>query len=189
MLCEIRFHGRGGQGVVTAAQLLVEAAFYEGLWGQAIPFFGAERRGAPVVAYARISDKPIRIHSQVYSPDIVVVFDERLVKIVNVHQGLKDNGILIVNAEEVLDEMKPPKHGKVKLAITPATRIALDLNLIVAGWPVINTAMLGAFSKATGLVGIDSVEKAIKNNWPGKIGELNAKAARLAYEKTIFIGE
>ena len=189
MLLEIRFHGRGGQGVVTAAQLLVEAAFYEGLWGQAIPFFGAERRGAPVVAYARLSDKPIRTHSQVYSPDIVIVFDERLLKIVNVHQGLKDKGLIIVNAPKVTKEMTSPVPGDIKLAVTPATQIALDLNLIVAGWPVINTAMLGAFAKATRIVSISSVEKAIKSNWPGKIGELNAKAARLAYERTIMYGE
>lgn len=188
MLLEIRIHGRGGQGVVTAAQLLVEAAYYEGLWGQAIPFFGAERRGAPVVAYARISDKPIRIHSQIYSPDIVIVFDERLIKLANVYQGLKENGLLIVNTTKITEEITQISRGKVRLAYTPATQIALNLKLIVAGWPVINTAMLGAFAKATKLVGINSIERAIKNNWPGKIGELNAKAARLAYEKTVLYG-
>ena len=190
MLLEIRIHGRGGQGVVTAAQLLVEAAYYEGLWGQAIPFFGAERRGAPVVAYARISDKPIRIHSQIYSPDIVIVFDERLIKLANVYQGLRENGLLIVNTTKITKEIiQVSKEGKVRFAYTPATQIALDLKLIVAGWPVINTAMLGAFAKATKLVSINSIERAIKNNWPGKMGELNAKAARLAYEKTVLYGD
>jgi len=182
MLYEIRFHGRGGQGAVTAATILVRAGLYEGLKGQAIPLFGAERRGAPVYAFARLADKPIRMHSQIYEPDVVVVLDSRLLEIVDVTQGLKSNGVVVLNSDKKPQEVDLGA-GK-KIATVNATKIALDLNLIVAGWPVVNTAMLGALAKATGIVSIKSVEKAIRAHWSGQIGELNAKAAVRAYEET-----
>lgn len=176
---EIRFHGRGGQGVVTASTLLAEAAILDGLWSQAIPFFGAERRGAPVVAFTRISDKPIRIHSQVYNPDAVVILDEKLLQLKIVLNGLKDNGIIVVNSSKGCDILK---RSSWRLFTVDATSIALKLNLVMAGWPIVNTAMLGAVVKAIGIVSIKSVEECIKRKWKGEVGKRNSLAARLAYE-------
>ena len=177
---EIRFHGRGGQGVVTAAQILVEAALLDGLWGQAIPLFGAERRGAPVVAYARLSKSPLTYHSGIRRPDVVVVLDPYVLKLVNVLEGLKEGGMVIVNSP------KPPVDlvGRgYRVYYVNATRIAIELGLVVAGWPVVNTAMLGAVSRVLGLVSIESVVNAIKSRWPGKLGEANAEAARKAFHE------
>ena len=179
MIREIRIHGRGGQGSVTAAEVLAHAAFFEGKQVQAFPYFGAERRGAPVKAFARISDEPILVHSQVYNPDYVIVLDPYLHRLVNIAEGLKDNGIIVVNTTQKPEEvrMKSPR-----IATVDATGVALKANLVVAGLPVVNTSILGAFSKATGEVKLESVLKAIRETWPGSAGEKNAKAAELAYE-------
>lgn len=177
MFVEIRIHGRGGQGAVTAANLLVTAALFEGKYGQAFPFFGAERRGAPVLAFARISDKPIRIHSEIKEPDMVVVFDPSLFDFVDVLAGLKPGGKILVNSPEPI-EIK----GPYEVYYVDATRIALELKLVVAGWALINTPMLGAMAKVLGNISIESVVKAIKQNWPGRLGEVNAKAAEKAFE-------
>jgi len=182
MLKEIRIHGRGGQGGVTAAEVLASAAFKEGKWVQAIPFFGAERRGAPVKAFARLSDEPILVRSQVYNPDYVMVLDETLLDIVDVAEGLKKDGIVIVNTTKRPKEISL-KQGRV--ATVDATGIALELQLVVAGLPVLNTTMLGAFAKATDEIKLESVIKAIKEEWSGAAGEKNAKAAALAYERLI----
>jgi len=182
-LFEVRFHGRGGQGVVTASRLLVEAAFIEGKWGQSIPMFGAERRGAPVQAFSRISSEPIRRHSQIYEPDVVVVFDPKIFGVVDVLHGLKKGGILIVN-----DKRRPEELGYkgFKVGTVDATGIAVKLGLYFAGFPAVNTAMVGAVAKATGIVSIDSVVKAITSAWSGKLGELNAEAAKLAYDSIVI---
>ena len=177
MLVELVFHGRGGQGAVTAARLLVGAVHREGLEGQAFPHFGAERRGAPVRAYARISDRPIRIHEEVRRPDIVVVLDPGLPKLVDVTRGLKNKGIIVINSKT------PMLFDGYRAYFVDATGIALELGLVVAGWPVVNTSMLGALAKATGLVSIESVMQEIKEYWPGRIGEANARAAELAYSR------
>lgn len=176
MLIEIRFHGRGGQGAVTAANLLVASALIEGKYGQAFPFFGAERRGAPVLAFARISDKPIRIHSEIKEPDVVVVFDPSLIDIVNVLEGLKPNGKVVVNSSEPIK-----LSGPYEVYYVDATRIALKYGLVLAGWPLINTAMLGALVGVLRIINIESVVKAIKSTWSGKLAELNANAAVEAY--------
>jgi len=182
VLREIRIHGRGGQGGVTAAELLAKAAFKEGKWVQAFPFFGAERRGAPVNAFARIADKPILIRSQVYNPDYVIVLDHTLLDVIDVTHGLKKDGIVILNTTK-----KPYETGikNYRVATVDATSIALKLQLLVAGLPVLNTPMLGAFAKATGEVKLESVIEAIKEAWPGAAGEKNAKAATLAYERLV----
>ncbi len=177
MFVEIRIHGRGGQGAVTAANLLVTAALFEGKYGQAFPFFGAERRGAPVLAFARLSDKPIRIHSEIKEPDMVVVFDQSLFDLVDVLAGLKPGGKILVNSPEPI-EVK----GQYEVYYVDATKIALDLKLVVAGWALINTPMLGAMAKVLGNISIESVVKAIKQNWPGRLGEVNARAAEKAFE-------
>jgi len=182
LLKEIRIHGRGGQGGVTAAELLAQAAFKEGKWVQAIPFFGAERRGVPVKAFARLSDEPIRIRSQVYNPDYVIVLDSSLMEITDVTEGLKKDGIVIINT------VKKPEETDIKqfrLATIDATEIALELQLLVTGLPVLNTPMLGAFSKATEEVKLESILEVIRQEWSGEAGEKNAKAASLAYEKTV----
>jgi len=182
VLKEIRIHGRGGQGAVTAAQLLAHAAFLEGKWVQAFPYFGAERRGAPVKAFARISDEPILVHSQVYNPDYIIVLAPKLHEVVDVTEGLKKDSVIIMNTRK-----KPEEIGLKdwRIATVDATDIALELDLLVSGLPVVNTSILGAFAKATGEVQLESVLKAIKITWSGSAGEKNAKAAELAYERLI----
>ena len=182
MIREIRIHGRGGQGGVTAAELIARAAYKEGKWVQAFPYFGAERRGAPVKAFARISDDPILIRSQIYNPDYVIVLDESLLDVANVTKGLKRNGIIIINTRKKPSEIDLAGY---RVATVDATGIALELGLLVAGLPVVNTAMVGAFAKATGEIRIESVIESIKEEWRGAIGEKNAKAAVLAYERLI----
>ncbi|MEM3458211.1 MAG: pyruvate ferredoxin oxidoreductase subunit gamma [Candidatus Bathyarchaeia archaeon] len=182
MLKEIRIHGRGGQGSVTAAELLAHAAFIEGKWVQAFPYFGAERRGAPVKAFARISDESILIHSQVYNPDYVIVLDPAIYKTVDVTEGLKKDGVIILNTTKHPDETGIKNY---KVATVDATGIALELNLLVAGSPVVNTSIIGAFAKATEEVKLESVVKAIKETWSGAAGEKNSRAAELAYERLI----
>jgi len=182
---EIRFHGRGGQGAVTAAYILVRAALEEGMWGQAIPSFGAERRGAHVRAYARIAPKPLPLHSTVRNPHVVVVLDPHLLR-ENVFEGVRRECTAVVNTSEN-GRIVAPENCSIYLV--DATRIAKELGLVVAGWPVVNTAMLGAFAKATGVVSIDAVVNAIKSYWSIKprVGELNAKAAQIAYDRTVRV--
>jgi 2-oxoacid:acceptor oxidoreductase gamma subunit (pyruvate/2-ketoisovalerate family) len=177
---EIRIHGRGGQGSVTAAEVLAHAAFIEGKCVQAFPYFGAERRGAPVKAFARISNEPILVHSQVYTPDFVIVLDPYIYKVVDVAEGLKKSGIIVINTKK-----KPEEIGLKDwhVATVDATGIALELNLLVAGLPVVNTSILGAFAKATDEVKLESVLKAVRETWSGGAGEKNSKATELAYER------
>jgi 2-oxoisovalerate ferredoxin oxidoreductase gamma subunit len=180
-MIEIRFHGRGGQGAVTAANILASAAFKEGKYVQAFPFFGVERRGAPVTAFTRIDDKPIRIKTQIYEPDVVVVLDPSLLDTVDVTAGLKDGGIVIINTEKSKDEiLEKLKKKPGKLALVDATTIALE----ILGLPITNTAILGEVAKATGLVKLESVQEAIKETFSGALGEKNAKAAEEAFNKT-----
>ena len=180
MIKEIRVHGRGGQGSVTAAEVLAHAAFIEGKCVQAFPYFGAERRGAPVKAFARISNEPMLVHSQVYNPDYVIVLDPYIYKVVDVSEGLKKNGIIVINTKKKPEEIG---LGDWRVATVDATGIALELNLLVAGLPVVNTSILGAFAKATDEVKLESVLKAVRETWSGSAGEKNSKATELAYER------
>lgn len=173
-MIEIRFHGRGGQGAVTAAEILAKAAFEDGKYCQAFPFFGAERKGAPVMAFSRIADKPIRRRYQVYNPNYVIVLDETLLEAVDVLSGLKENGKVIINSKNDVDLGKDVESYNID-----ATGIALD----ILGVPIVNTVMLGAFAGVTGVVSVDSIEKITKETFPGKIGEKNSKAIQIAYEK------
>jgi len=170
---EIRFHGRGGQGAVTAAEILAVAANEEGKWSQAFPFFGVERRGAPVMAFTRISNEYIKTRQQVYEPDVVVVLDPTLLQAVNVLEGAKEGAPVIINTTQ-----KPQIKG-FEVKTVDATRIALE----EIGKPFVNTPMLGALVKATGIVKIESVIKAIKERYPGELGEKNAKAIQRTYEE------
>lgn len=180
---EVRFHGRGGQGAVMAAQALAAAAFAEGNYAVAFPFFGAERRGAPVAAFARVDKNKIRVKTQIYEPDYVVILDDSLIDQVNVTQGLKDGGMVIANTLKKPAEVDLPRS--IKIATVDATTIALE----VLGSPVTNSAILGAFAKATGLLKMESVEKGIHAIFAPRIGEKaaakNAEAARKAYERTV----
>ena len=169
-----------------AAQALASAAFQEGGYATAFPFFGAERRGAPVLAFTRIDKKKIYRKTQVYEPDFVVVLDESLIEGVNVVEGLKKGGMVIVNSAKKPGEIDVGID--VKLATVDATTVALE----VLKQPATNSAILGAFTKATGLVKIESVEKGIiqvfGDRLGPKVGDLNAKAARTAYDRTV-VGE
>jgi len=172
-MIEIRFHGRGGQGAVTAAEILAKAAFEDGKYSQAFPFFGVERRGAPVMAFTRIDDEPIKVRYQVQNPDYVIVLDEGLLDVVDIFSGIKDNSKVIINS----NKKHMPNENEVYYI--DATGIALD-NL---GVPIVNTVMLGAFSKKNGNVSIDSIIKVIKETFSGKVGEKNSKAAKIAYDE------
>ncbi|UCE91932.1 MAG: pyruvate ferredoxin oxidoreductase subunit gamma [Methanobacteriota archaeon] len=183
---EIRFHGRGGQGAVMAAQALASSAHSEGGYATAFPFFGAERRGAPVLAFTRIDEKRVYRKTQVYEPDYVVVLDESLLDTVNVVEGLKEGGMVLVNSS------KQPAEVDVGIDVKMATVDATSVALEVLKQPATNSSILGALSKATGLVSIESIEKGILQVFGDrlgpKIGEKNAKAARVAYDRTL-VGE
>jgi pyruvate ferredoxin oxidoreductase gamma subunit len=177
LFVELRLHGRGGQGIVTASEMLVEAATMEGCYGQSIPYYGAERRGAPVTAFARISDSPIRRHAQVYNPDVVAIFDHQFLCRPEVTLGLKDNGSIVVNAKQM------PDAQKFKFYVVDATRIAMENGLVVAGWAVVNTAMLGAIARVLGGISKEAVEKVVRMRWSGDLGDRNIKAALHAFEE------
>jgi 2-oxoacid:acceptor oxidoreductase gamma subunit (pyruvate/2-ketoisovalerate family)/2-oxoacid:acceptor oxidoreductase delta subunit (pyruvate/2-ketoisovalerate family) len=180
---EVRFHGRGGQGAVMAAQTLAEAAVNEGNYAVAFPFFGAERRGAPVLAFTRIDKKKIFSKTQVYAPDCVIVLDDSLLDTIDVVSGLKQDGTVIINSKEKPDDID--LGVSVRTATVNATSIALE----ILKAPITNTAILGAFAKATRIIKIESLESSIKEKFGEKLGEIagvrNALAARTAYEKTL----
>lgn len=182
---EIRFHGRGGQGAVVAGEILALAAFKEGKYVSAFPYFGVERRGAPVTAFARISDKPIRIRSQIYTPDYVVVLDAALIKQVDVLYGLKDNGGILINTSKHPTEINFRKKIR-KIATVNATEIAIEEGLGSKTAPIVNTAILGAFSRMSGVVGIDSIKESIFEMVPAKREE-NVRAAEKAYNSVRWI--
>ncbi|MEA2090016.1 MAG: pyruvate ferredoxin oxidoreductase subunit gamma [Thermoproteota archaeon] len=177
---EIRIHGRGGQGAVTAAELLAHAAFAEERWAQSFAFFGAERRGAPVEAFVRIAGEPQPIRSRVHQPDYLIIFDSKLEEVVDVTKGLKKGGIVVINTTKKNEEVGFKGY---RVATVDATGISLELGLLVAGIPVLNSTMLGAFAKATNEVKLESVMETIRERWPGPVGEKNAVAASKAYEQ------
>ncbi len=168
---EIRFHGRGGQGAVTAAAILARAAGFDDKYAQGFPAFGVERRGAPVKAFCRISDKPINTRSQIYNPDIVVVLDQSLMHLPEIADGLKPGSVVIVNGKTSKTELKQ------KTYFFDATNLALK----ILGKDIVNTAMLGVLSKRTKLVGLDSILKAVGENFSGKILEMNTQLVKEAY--------
>ena len=179
---QVRIHGRGGQGVVTAAEMLAVAAFLEGGHAQAFPSFGSERTGAPVISFCRIDGEEIRLREPILEPDALIVQDPTLLKAIDVFQGLKPGGYLLVNSNRTLAELGltgvtaglPAGHAR----IVPAS----DLALRHVGRPVPNAALLGAFAALTGIVRLDSVAAAIREAFPGRIGEANVAAAAAACE-------
>lgn len=183
-MIEIRIHGRGGQGVVVASEVLVTAAFLEGKFVQSFPLFGVERRGAPVMAFARISDKPIRARYSVYTPDHIIILDPTLIEAVNVTEGLRDGGWVLINSPHPPSFFQP-YFSRYRVATVDASSIAVAHRLGTSTAPIVNTAILGAFSKVTGIVSFESLAKAIKETVPFK-PEDNIAAAREAFEKAVF---
>lgn len=168
---EIRIHSRGGQGGVTAARLLAMAALHDGKYATACPFYGAERRGAPIVSFVRLDDKPIRIYSQIRTPDLVVVLDASVMETVEVFHGLKKGGRVLINSSG-RQEFAGFATDNVDL-----TGIALREKLVVAGSPILNTPVLGALSKI-GIVSADSAKSAIREMFAD---ERNVRVAEIAY--------
>lgn len=179
-MIEIRIHGRGGQGAVIASKVLASAVFREGKWVQSFPAFGVERRGAPVTAFTRIDDKPILLRCQIYEPDQIMVLDPTLLDAVKVTTGLKEGGLIMINADRQPDDFA--HLGSFQIATVDASAIAIKNKLGTLEQPIVNTAILGAYAKASGLVSLESVVEAVKEAVP--IGaEENVAAAREAYER------
>lgn len=169
---------------MTSAELAALAAIEEGKYAQAFPSFGPERRGAPVMAFVRISDKPIRTREKVYTPDYVIVLDPTLLKLVNVEAGLKDGGIVIVNSAKSAAEIRKETGIKAKLAVVDASKIAMEIMRV----PITNTTMLGALLKAVpGLISSDSLKGPIDHRF-GPIAEKNLKSCTRAFEETVVEG-
>lgn len=182
---EIRIHGRGGQGAVTAAEMLSVAAFDEGWHAQAFPTFGSERTGAPVVAFCRLDDKPIRIHEPIAEPDAVIIQDPTLLHQVKVFEGIGPDAYVLVNtgrsfAELGLDELVAGLAPE-RVMTVPATALAREH----LGRPLPNTALLGAFAALTGKVSVDAVATAITQRFRGAVGAGNVAAARAAYDHVL----
>ncbi len=180
-MVEIRFHGRGGQGAVKASDILAIAAFKEGKEVQAFPFFGVERRGAPVTAFTRISDKEIRIHCYIYEPHVLVVLDPTLIGAVPLTDGLRPEGKIIINTEKKPSQFQFPEADHPHVYTVDCSSIAIRHGLGTPAAPIVNTAILGAVAKATGLVSIGSIVDAIKERIPSK-SESNTQAARDSFE-------
>jgi len=181
-MIEIRIHGRGGQGAVTTGQILAVAAFYDKKESQTFPMFGLERMGAPVAAFVRIDDKPINIRNEIYFPDYVIVLDPTLVDTENVVKGLKKGGKIIINTSKPAGSFK--LKGDFEVHTVDANCIAKD----IFGRPIINTIMIGAFVRITGKVSLESLDRAIDEQFAeskGKeLAELNKKAVKRAYDET-----
>ena len=184
MFEEIRWHGRGGQGAVTSAKILAEAAHHEGKFVQAFAFYGAERRGAPVVTFTRIADSPIKRHSAIYKPSVVAVLDPALPRILYI-KGITKDSVLIVNSNKEKDF---PELDCKKFWVD-ATQIAIDLNLKVAESYITNTIMTGAVAKATGLVKLDSVIDGIKLQMSERLWDVNIEAAKRGFNETHSYGK
>jgi pyruvate ferredoxin oxidoreductase gamma subunit len=179
---QIRIHGRGGQGVVTAAEMLSVAAFTEGHHAQAFPSFGSERTGAPVVAFARIDNKEIRLREPVFAPDVILVQDKTLLEVADVFGGVRPDGYVLINSSESPEEMGlqklvdmlPPGH----VMTVPATRFALEK----IGRPLPGAAMLAGFAAMTGVLKLENVQAAYSARFGGRIAQANADVAQAAYE-------
>ena len=183
-MIEIRFHGRGGQGAVVASEVLAQAAFLDGLEPQSFPFFGVERRGAPVTAYARIDREPIALRTRVTAPDVVVVLDPGLLKTVPVTLGLRPDGLLLVNSPHPPDDLRSAFTGR--RATIDATSIALALGLGTSSPPIVNTTVLGALARATGIVRLESLTRAIEEFVPAK-PDANRRAAEEGFARVAVL--
>jgi pyruvate ferredoxin oxidoreductase gamma subunit len=179
---QLRIHGRGGQGVVTAAEVLSIAAFIEGRYAQAFPSFGSERTGAPVVAFCRIDDTEIRVREPIAEPDALIVQDPTLLHQVDVFSGLAADGYILINSARSLDGLGigefVDQFRRERVLTVPATDLAREH----LGRPIPNAALVGGFAALSGLISLDSVTAAIREKFPGKLGDGNSAAAAAAYE-------
>lgn len=180
-MIEVRFHGRGGQGAVTSAELMAQAAIAEGKYAQAFPSFGPERRGAPLQAFLRISDEPIRLREKIYEPDVVIVLDPSLLAIGGVNAGLKADGTLIVNSSKPVADVRGECQFQGRTAVVDASKIAEE----ELGVPITNTTMLGALLKAVTLVDTESIKKPLDERF-GRIAAKNQKALERALKETVI---
>ncbi len=181
-ITEFRWHGRGGQGVVTSNQMLGKAALSEGNYIQAFPEFGPERTGAPVRAFLRISKKPIQIYAQVYRPDVVVCIDPTLIEVVNPADGLKESGTLVINTTKTPEELRKKFGFRTgKIVTVDATKIALE----VLGRAFYNMPTMAAAVSTTGVVKMETVVAEVLNRYPGKVGELNKAAMERAAKEAV----
>ena len=183
-MLEIRFHGRGGQGTVVATILMSKAFFRAGYQVQSFPFFGVERRGAPVEAYLRLDQKKILLRTNVYTPDHVVVLDRTLLQGIDVTRGMKEGGTILINSPAPPENLEA--FAKFKLAIVDASRIALTNQIGSRTHPIVNTSMMGAVSRVLGMPPLDDVIAAIREEVPGD-AERNVTAAREAFEAVRFV--
>ena len=180
-MIEVRIHGRGGQGAVTSAEMLALAAIGTGKYAQAFPSFGPERRGAPVQAFVRVSDKEIRIRGEIREPDVVVVLDPGLLNIIDATSGLRDNGIVVVNTKLPAADIKARFKGRWPVATVDASAIAIE----TIGVNIVNTTMIGAILKAANVVPMESLEEPLRHRFGGKAAG-NFEACKKAYEKTVI---
>ncbi len=180
-MLQVRIHGRGGQGVVTAAEMLSIAAFEQGRHAQAFPSFGSERTGAPVVAFCRIDDAEIRLREPILAPDVLIVQDPTLLHQVDVFQGLQPDGYVLINSRRSFDELGlaeiAARFRRERLTTVPATEIALEH----LGRPLPNAVLLGGFAALSGLITLDAVSHAIRDKFSGKVAEANVAAAAQAF--------
>jgi 2-oxoacid:acceptor oxidoreductase gamma subunit (pyruvate/2-ketoisovalerate family) len=183
---ELRIHGRGGQGAVIASKVLAVALFREGRWVQSFPAFGVERRGAPVTAFLRIADEPIRLRCEITAPDDLIVLDPTLVEAIDVTAGLKEGGGILINTDRPPSSY-PELAARYRVATVDASRIATERGIGSRSQPIVNTAILGAFATWSGLVGLDHVCAAIEEEVPSRT-EDNKAAAREAAECVIADG-
>ena len=181
-MIEMRFHGRGGQGAVTCAELIAQAAIDTGKYATAFPSFGPERRGAPVVAFARVDDKPVKLRSKVYNPDVVVVLDPSLLDIASPTVGLREGGMLVINTSHDPESIRKQLGYKGKMAVVDAGRIAKE----VLGLPITNTTMVGALLKSTGLIDVESLKGPFNRRF-GKIASRNIQAMERAFGETVVL--
>ena len=177
-MLEIRFHGRGGQGAVTSAELMAVTAIGSGKYAQAFPSFGPERRGAPVTAFLRISDQPIRVREKVYAPNVVVVLDPSVMNVTKVDAGLTDDGILIINTAHPVEAIRKQYGFKQKIATVDALNIALEELKV----PITNTVMMGALSKICGVATPDDVRDPLTERFGPALAPRNQKAFERAFE-------
>jgi len=180
-MIEIRFHGRGGQGAVVASKILAVAFFKDGKYVQAFPAFGAERSGAPVAAFTRVDEIPIYLRTYIYNPDHVIVLDPTLIESIDVTEGLKEGGVIIINSDREPEYYR--NTGPFVWATVDANRIAVRHGLGTPTAPIVNTAILGAYARATQTVGIDAVLEAIRESVPSN-REANASASIEAFQET-----
>jgi pyruvate ferredoxin oxidoreductase gamma subunit len=185
-MIEIRWHGRGGQGAVTSANMLADAGYRAGFQGvMSMPTFGAERRGAPISASTRLSREPLRFFSQVEFPDIVIVLDDSLLHAPATVQGLTTNGFLLVNS--AIDPASLDLGSEYRIAVTDANAIAREVGLMISGAPMVNTAMLGSIAKATGIIELEHIETAMAGAFSKAALSRNFEAACKAYEQTVCL--